>query len=767
MNVLGYSRVVKGRWPVNCRCVAHGRTGYHKAYVIRCVSEAKRTIPAQAHCLFWLGRPWTMMRNLLIAALWISDVSGFVVPRRWVSRRGLHVATETAVENKILWEPTEEFIEQTAMKRFQDAVGVEGGYNELWKWSVENSDDYYLQLLKFLDVKMTGEMLPVKGGTTMPDVTYFPHVKLNFAENLLRYAQDPDMEQQEALVSVSEARDDKRWSFGELRDDAARIAKSLQDLGVSSNDACGAYLPNIGETIVAMLGTTSTGSIWTSCSPDFGAQAVADRFSQVSPKVLFAVDGYVSKGKSESMVDKIETLVESLPTLQKIVLVRMLPDEPAWTSDRVKSLVVDYEDFLTAGSKKDGSAPQPIYEQVPFTHPQFCLYSSGTTGAPKCIVHGAGNVVLTHGKELVLHSDLRPKDRMLFYTTCGWMMWNWMTSSLFAGATVVTFDGFAAYPKLASPWELIEREKITHMGTTPRYLQSCRARVRPIEKNDLSHLRVVFSTGSPLLAEDFDYVYSKVKADVMLASISGGTDICSCFALGNPLLPVRQNEIQAIGLGLDVCALDRDSKQPVPFGAKGELTCRSPFVAAPVCFFGDDDNKSKYRSAYFEEGDDGGYWYHGDLVEVTGSAGECGGVVIHGRSDTTLKPGGIRIGTAEVYRFAEEPEVVEDSLVIGEQIRTGKRAGDVRIVLFVKLVDGVQLDSDVEQTIRETIRKGASDAHVPALIKQVTKIPYTKSGKKVEIAVRDLFAGIEPKNVGALADPTSFDEYRAMATEGL
>ena len=715
-----------------------------------------------------LTRPSLIMQVLLLAIL-VSHTHAFLSPHaspnRHVASR-LLVVTESAVEQQHLWEPTEEFIQGTAMRKFQDKVKVKGGYNDLWKWSVQNSDDFWAKLMEYLEVKSTGSKSPTKEGTTMPDVTYFPNLKLNFAQNLLRYSEDKAMKNHEALVSVSEARDDKRWSFEELKDDASRIAKALGDLGVSADDACGAYLPNIGETIVAMLGTTSTGAIWTSCSPDFGAQAVADRFSQVAPKVLFTVDGYVSKSKSESMVDKIETLVANLPSLEAIVVIRMLPEEPAWTSERVKSLVVDYETFLKNGSNKDGSAPQPMYEQVPFSHPQFVLYSSGTTGMPKSIAHGAGNVLLTHGKELILHSDLRPKDRMLFYTTCGWMMWNWMTSSLFAGATVVTFDGFAAYPKLASPWNLIEREKITHMGTTPRYLQSCRARVRPMEQNDLSNLRVMFSTGSPLLPEDFEYVYAKVKKDIMLASISGGTDICSCFALGNPLLPVRKNELQAIGLGLDVCAMDRETKKPVPFGDKGELVCRSPFVAAPVCFFGDDENKSKYRGAYFEDGG-AGYWYHGDLVEVTGSAGDCGGLVIHGRSDTTLKPGGIRIGTAEVYRFAEEPEFVEDSLVIGEQMKTGKRAGDVRIVLFVKLKDGLELNADIEQTIRETIRTGASDAHVPALIKQVNKIPYTKSGKKVEIAVRDLFSGVEPKNVGALQDPAAFDEYRAMAEEGL
>lgn len=710
------------------------------------------------------------MAKLRVTALFLALLPtshAFVMaPSRTFGSMRLHSTVVNKVENKVLWEPSAEYMQETAMHRFQQAMGVTGGYDELWKWSIENSDDFWSKLMDFLEVERSGSISPVKVGDTMPEVNYFPNIQLNFAENLLRHgAPVSPLKEVEAIVSISEARDDKRWSFAELRDDSARVAAALRKLGVTSKDSCAAYLPNIGETIVAMLGVTSTGSVWTSSSPDFGARAVADRFSQVGPKVLFVTDGYVSKAKPISLVDKVEELVDALPTLERIVVIPMLTEEPVtWISERVKSLLMSWDDFLAEGSEADGSAPESKFERVPFSHPQFVLYSSGTTGMPKSIAHGAGNTLLQHGKELVLHSDLRQKDRMLFFTTCGWMMWNWMTSSLFAGATVVCFDGFAAYPKLASPWDLVEKERITHMGTTPRYLQSCRARVRPGENNDLTALRVVLSTGSPLLPEDFEYVYDKVKGDVMLASISGGTDICSCFALGNPMLPVRQSELQAFGLGLDACAFDRETGRPTEAGTKGELVCRSPFVAAPVCFFGDDDKKTKYRSAYFENDD--GIWYHGDLIEVTGSTGESGGIVIHGRSDTTLNPGGVRIGTAEVYRFAEAVDVVEDSLVIGELVKTGKRS-DVRIVLFVKLPDGIVLDAEIEKKIRCEIRVGASDAHVPAVIKQVRLIPYTRSGKKVEIAVRDLFAGIEPKNVGALQDPNAFDEYRAMAKEGL
>lgn len=681
--------------------------------------------------------------------------------------RSMVAATATVEEttNEIMWDPCQEYKEETQIYKFaKEVAGLDGdSYEDLWKWSVNNSDEFWASLMDFTGVIYEGSMEPVKEGDTMPDVTYFPNVTLNFAQNMLKHAESPDMKDVEALVTVSEARPDVRLTFGDLKDETARVQAALSKLGVTENDAVGAYLPNIGETVIAMLGTTSTGAIWSSCSPDFGAQAVADRFGQIAPKVLVTANGFISKGKLTSMQEKIEELVSSLPSLERVVVIDLIEEEVEWADDRLKGMVVSWDDFLKEGSNGDGSAPEPIFTPVPFSHPQFVLYSSGTTGMPKSIAHGTGNTLLQHAKELMLHSDLRPEDRMIFFTTCGWMMWNWMVSSLYAGAAVVCFDGFAAHPQLDSPWDLAARERITHMGTTPRYLQSCRRRIRPDRDFDLSSLRVMFSTGSPLLTEDFEYVYEHVKENILLASISGGTDICSCFALGNPLTPVRKSELQAIGLGLDVCAYDVDEKKPVPFGEKGELVCNAPFVAAPVCFFGDDEKKSKYRSAYFEREE--GKWFHGDLVEVTGSVGEAGGMVIHGRSDTTLKPGGVRIGTAEVYRFAEEVAVVEDSLVIGEQIKKGKKAGDVRIVLFVKLAGDTTLTPEVEEDIRSTVRAGASDAHVPAVIRQVQNIPYTKSGKKVEIAVRDLFSGVEPKNMGALADPSAFDEYREMAAE--
>ncbi|KAH8081092.1 synthetase [Aureococcus anophagefferens] len=456
---------------------------------------------------------------------------------------------------------------------------------------------------------------------------YFPNCRLNFAENLLRHGNaGAALEDAEAIVSISEARDAKRWTFGRGRRTLA-LAASLRALGVGADDAVGLYASNVGESVVAMLGATATGATWTSCSPDFGARAVADRFGQVAPKALFVCDGFVSAGKRTCHAAKVAELAENLPSLEKIVVFDVAggaADAGAWAaSDKVAGLVESWDDFLASGD------PAPTYDRVPFAHPQLVLYSSGTTGLPKSIAHGCGNALLQHAKELILHSDLKEGDKMLFYTTCGWMMWNWMASSLFAAR------------------------------------RSCLPHARGAEGvDDLEDLRVVFSTGSPLMNEDFRYVYDKA------------------------------------GLGLDACAFDRENGARV-VGEKAELACLSPFVAAPVKFFGDDEAKTAPRRC---TDDDDGVWYHGDLVETTGSVGAAGGVVIHGRSDTTLKPGGVRIGTAEVYRFAEEHPAVDDSLVIGDQLKTGKRAGDVRIVLFVKLADGYVLDAALEKDVKAFIR---------------------------------------------------------------
>ena len=726
-------------------------------------------------------------------------------------------------KGKVMWRPDPDAVQATSLVAFARSVGLPAtgadpymDYEQLWEWSVEQPDEFWSELIDFVGLVHEGSVLPVREGDIMPDVEWFPSLRLNFAENLLRHgvATDP-LADAEAIVSHSEAWPGERrtWTFAQARADAARVAAALSARGIGESDRCAALLPNVGEAMIAMLGATSVGATWASCSPDFGVSAVSDRFGQLTPKVLIATDGYVSQGKRVPILDKVAELARELgPSLECIVLLPMLRESAGDGAAAGKgegeagsgaggvlgdpaldALVVPWDTFLASGSQPDGQPPPSQFACVPFSHPQFILFSSGTTGLPKCIVHGGGNMLLQHAKELMLHSDVRPTDRLLFYTSTGWMMWNWMASSLLAGATCVLYDGFAAYPSLASPWALVESERVTHVGCSPRFLQASRRRITPKDTFDLSALRVILSTGSPLSSEDYEYVYGSVKPRVQLSSISGGTDICSCFALGTPTLPVVRNELQVFGLGMDVCALpdvpDVDDDEPLQptaaadgaaagapkalragralrpvRGEKAELACRTPFVAAPLGFWGDDDSKTAYRRAYFREDGEAGVWYHGDLIEVTGSVGESGGVVIHGRSDTTLNPGGVRIGTAEIYRFAEDVDGVADSLVVGQPVQRGTRS-DMRIVLFVRLEEGVAFGPSVEEAIRSAIRLGASKSHVPAVIKPVQGIPYTRSGKKVELAVRNLLQGIPPRNEGALVDPAALDEYRAFAAE--
>ena len=612
-------------------------------------------------------------------------------------------------------------------------------YPSLHRWSVEHSDAFWELWLEASEIIYHGDTSPPRlGMSTKLGGHFFPGVTLNFAENLLRHQDDSP-----AIHGLSECREDQILTHRDLFDQVRRFQKTLLDLGVVAGDRVAGILPNIPEAVVAMLAVTSLGAIWSSCSPDFGTQGVLKRFAQIQPKLLVTADGYRYGNKDFSCHGKLSEIAADLSSVQAVILIDYLPTETATLT--LPMPVLSWEQAMQGG---DGHSMR--FVQLPFNHPLYILYSSGTTGVPKCIVHGAGGTLLQHAKEMILHSDLRPSDNILYFTTCGWMMWNWLVSGLYAGAAITVFDGSPAYPEVDAFWAAVARKKVTHVGTSPKYIGSCRGSVTPREKFDLSALRVVLSTGAPLLAEDFDWIYSEVSPDVLLASISGGTDIISCFMLGNPLLPVIRGEIQAAGLGMDIAAYnDRDE---AVFGARGELVCRRPFPSMPIAFW-DDPGDAKYRRAYFRKGD--GVWYHGDYVSLTQSQGDCGGVVVFGRSDATLNPGGVRIGTAEIYSLVETIPWVQDSIVVGQPY-----AGDVRIILFLQLVSGKDLSPERIAEVKKLIRRQASPRHVPALILATPAIPYTLSGKKVELAVREVLAGDDPANTEALANPEALAHFR-------
>ena len=645
-----------------------------------------------------------------------------------------------------LWTPSRARVDKAIITDFARAQGfAPSDYHHLWRWTIDRRDTFWRALWDYAKViGEPGDRILVDGDR-MPGARWFPDASLNYAENLLerRPADDPD----DALVFWGEDKVRRRIAHAELKAAVSRVASALEAQGVKRGDRVAAYLPNMPETIIAMLGTAAIGAIWSSCSPDFGVQGVLDRFGQIEPTVLFAVDGYWYNGKIIPVLDKVAAIAEKLPSVKRVVVVPYLQQTPS-VSDDLSSVRggVAWDDFLAA------HAAGPIaYAQVPFDHPLFVMYSSGTTGVPKCIVHGAGGTLLQHIKEHLLHGDLKRGDRLFYFTTCGWMMWNWLASGLAAGATLLLYDGSPFIRRGRVLWEFADVERMTHFGTSAKYIDaSKKIAIVPRKDFDLRTVRTMFSTGSPLAPESFDYVYQCVKDDICLSSISGGTDIISCFALGNPTLPVWRGELQCRGLGLDVDVFD-ESGHPLR-GQKGELVCKSPFPSMPIGFWNDPDG-SKYRSAYFERFP--GVWCHGDWVELT----EHDGLVIHGRSDATLNPGGVRIGTAEIYRQVEQlPQIVE-SLVIGQDWPPNE-TGDVRVVLFVKLQDGLTLDSTLTEKIKHTIRANTTPRHVPAKVVQVTDIPRTKSGKIVELAVRNVVHGRDVTNIEALANPEALDQYR-------
>ena len=571
--------------------------------------------------------------------------------------------------------------------------------------------------------------------------TWFAGSRLNFAENLLRYRDDRD-----AIVFWNERGAQRRLTFAELYEEVARVARALRGMGIRAGDRLAGFLPNLPETVIAMLAATSIGAIWSSCSPDFGVNGVLDRFGQIQPRVLFCADGYRYSGRDIDCVARVAEIATRIPEIERVVVVPYLNAEPDLSA--IRDAMV-WEKFAA----RSFSATSLTFEHLPFDHPIYIMYSSGTTGLPKCMVHGAGGTLLQHLKELVLHTDLTRDDRIFYFTTCGWMMWNWLVSSLAVGATVVLYDGAALLRRRPILWDMAADERITVFGTSAKWLAlSEKDGLEPAKTHDLSALEAILSTGSPLAEHSYDYVYTAVKPDVRLSSISGGTDIVSCFALGNPIGPVWRGELQTRGLGMKVEVFDDDGNSIV--GRQGELVCTAPFPSMPVAFWNDPDG-AKYRAAYFERFPN--VWRHGDWAELT----EHGGMIIYGRSDATLNPGGVRIGTAEIYRQVEQlPEVIE-SLVIGQDVKTDS-GPDVRIVLFVRLAEGQTLTEALKERIRAQIRANASPHHVPKKIIAVADIPRTISGKITELAVRDVVHGRPVKNVDALANPAALELFRNL-----
>ncbi len=643
-----------------------------------------------------------------------------------------------------LWTPGNDAVARSNLTAFLrevrqswDPPGV-FGTDDLYRWSIERPEEFWASVWRFTGIIAEGDpSTVVRDFDHMPGASWFPNTQLNFAENLLRFSDD-----REALVFWNEQGRQCSLTYGELRAQVTRFAAGLRAAGVGRGDRVVAYMPNRPETVVAMLAAASLGALWSSCSPDFGTSGVLDRFGRIEPKVLLTADGYFYNGKTFDTLDRVRRLQRDLPSIERIVVVPYTVAAPSLEGLRNAQL---YDDFLAAGGEES-----LVFDRLPFDHPLYIMYSSGTTGPPKCIVHGAGGTLLQHLKELMLHTDLKRDDRIFYFTTCGWMMWNWLISSLAVGATVVLYDGSPFHPGPEQLFDVAEQERITIFGTSAKYLATVeKAGLAPGRSHDLGAVRTIMSTGSPLAAEGFEYVYEKVKSDAQLAAISGGTDLISCFALGDPAAPVYRGELQTRGLGMKVEVFD-DEGRSLPPGVKGELVCTAAFPSMPVGFWNDQDDK-KYHAAYFERFP--GVWHHGDYCELT----ERGGMKIWGRSDTVLNPGGIRIGTAEIYRAVEKlPEVLE-ALAVGQDWD-----GDSRVVLFVRLREEAALSEDLTARIREQIRRDSSPRHVPAKVLQAPDLPRTLSGKLAELAVRHTIHGREVKNRDALANPEALDYFRDL-----
>ena len=633
--------------------------------------------------------------------------------------------------NSALWSPSSKRIETSLMTKFQRHLSIEGDYKKLHQFSVENKEKFWSEVFSFFNLNFEGELNPPLMEEGFAKYSWFPNVKLNFAENLLAKGEDQHI----AINFQHESGFSKKITYKELRESTASLASFLKQI-VKSGEVLAAYMPNIPETVISMLASSSVGGVFTSTSCDFGIEGVLDRFGQSKPKVLVAAIGYEYNGKYFDLTDRLVEIEKRLPNLEKIILVDFLNKGVDLSKF---SKAIKMEDVLKVKASLQ-------FEKFPFSHPLYIMYSSGTTGKPKCIVHSQGGTLLAHVKELGLHTDLTDKKSIFFFTTCGWMMWNWLVSSLTFGATVVLYEGSPAYPSPEHYFKIIDRESINIFGTSPKFLKA----LEDTNANLNSHfesLETILSTGSPLLPEQYDYVYKKIKSDVLLGSISGGTDIIGCFMLGNPNLPVFRGEIQCLGLGLDVASLGENGERLIE--KEGELVCAQTFPNRPIYFLEDPQNE-KINAAYFDQNK--GMWTHGDFVKIT----ERGGVLVFGRSDATLNPGGVRIGTSEIYRQTESLNYIVDSLCVGKS-----REGDVDIILFVKLKANEELTSERKKQIKELIKKNTTPRHVPREIYAVSDIPYTRSGKKVELAVTRILHRKPLTNIEAIANPECLSEFEA------
>ena len=656
-----------------------------------------------------------------------------------------------------IWTPSPERVAGSNMQKFLQAQAhrlEKPEYDALYRWSLDRNSEFWAAFWEFTGIRAMAHYRSVLTDTDrMPGARWFKGARLNYADNLLR----PE-HRGTALVFYSERGERIEMSWDELRRDVAALARVLQSMGIGEGDRVAGLLPNRPEAVVAMLACASIGAVWSSCSPDFGAGAVLDRFGQIRPRVLFATDGYFYNGKTIDCRPTLARVAGQIDSLEAVIVIGYVEPEPNLSAvtgaRRYGDILAEASGDEASGDEASGAhapgAEVPEYKALPFSHPLYIMYSSGTTGVPKCIVHGAGGTLIQHLKELQLHCDIKPGDAVFYFTTTGWMMWNWMVSALALGATLVLFDGSPFYPDPGVLWRIAERENLAAFGTSAKYLSAlAKSGYRPAEHVRLACLASVLSTGSPLAPSSFDFVYEHIKDDLQLSSIAGGTDIIGCFISGNPMLPVYRGELQCSALGLAVDVFD-DRGRPVR-GQKGELVCTAPFPSMPVSFW-NDPGDALYRAAYFERFP--GVWCHGDYVEITST----GGFIIHGRSDAVLNPGGVRIGTSEIYRIVEDFEEIAEAIAVGQQWE-----GDVRVVLFVRLQPGHRLNDDLVERIRLAVRRDASPRHVPARTLETPDIPRTRSGKIVELAVRDVIHGREAVNADALANPEALEYFRNRA----